>query len=112
MRKDLADIVCCPVHKTRLQLRVTKEEQGDIVSGILHCGDCPFDYPIEDSIPNLLPPEYHVDQVKEGKSGATPAAPPGEARRGLDAGESKQPRPARDGQAGQARHPGRKQGRA
>lgn len=66
MRKDLAAIVCCPVHKTRLDLQVLQEDsRGDIVKGTLSCPTCPFDYPIEEGVPNLLPPEYHVAQVKD-----------------------------------------------
>lgn len=65
MRKDLVAIVCCPVHKTALDLKVRQaDEHGDVVQGTLTCGKCRFDYPIEDGIPNLLPPEYHVDEVK------------------------------------------------
>lgn len=51
------DILCCPVHKTDLELKVAKEEEGDILTGSLRCAQCAFDYPIEDGIPNLLPPE-------------------------------------------------------
>jgi uncharacterized protein len=73
MRKDLVEIVCCPVHKTSLTLTASqKDDHGDILRGKLHCAKCRFDYPIEDGIPNLLPPEYHVDQVKAAK--AKPAA--------------------------------------
>ena len=65
MRKDLVQIVCCPVHKTALKLTVEKaDDHGDILEGQLRCATCKFDYPIEEGIPNLLPPEYHVDQVK------------------------------------------------
>jgi uncharacterized protein YbaR (Trm112 family) len=65
MRKDLVAIVCCPVHKTGLVLKAKKtDEHGDIVEGTLTCGKCRFDYPIEEGIPNLLPPEFHVDEVK------------------------------------------------
>jgi uncharacterized protein YbaR (Trm112 family) len=65
MRKDLAAIVCCPVHKTSLELRVKEADaHGDVVTGTLWCSKCKFDYPVEQGIPNLLPPEYHVDQVK------------------------------------------------
>jgi uncharacterized protein YbaR (Trm112 family) len=36
MRKDLAKIVCCPVHKTALDLKVRKrDEAGDILEGTL-----------------------------------------------------------------------------
>jgi uncharacterized protein len=66
MRKDLLAIVCCPVHKTPLVPEVKEEdEQGDILEGTLTCAKCRFAYPIEAGIPNLLPPEYHLDQVKE-----------------------------------------------
>ena len=79
MRRDLADIVCCPVHKSRLTLTVTSEDaRGDISSGTLHCSQCPFDYPIEEGVPNLLPPEYHVAEVKEKQPPAA-RAPKGKA---------------------------------
>lgn len=68
MRRDLADIVCCPVHKTPLDLTVRKkDEAGDILEGTLTCTKCKFDYPIEEGIPNLLPPSYHVDEVREAQ---------------------------------------------
>ena len=68
MRKDLVEIVCCPVHKTPLKLTVKEQDShGDIVEGTLRCATCKFDYPIEEGIPNLLPPEYHVDGVKAAK---------------------------------------------
>ncbi len=76
MRRDLAAIVCCPVHKSALKLEVTSEdEHGDIQSGTLRCTTCRFDYPIRDGIPNLLPPEYHLDEVKDA-----PTAPAKSAR--------------------------------
>lgn len=72
MRKDLVQIVCCPVHKTPLKLTVAKkDEHEDILEGTLRCADCRFDYPIEEGIPNLLPPEYHLDEVKAKKAGGT-----------------------------------------
>ena len=76
MRKDLLAIVCCPVHKTALEPRVARQDEaGDILEGTLWCATCRFAYPIEDGIPNLLPPEYHTDQVKE------PAPKPAPAKR-------------------------------
>jgi uncharacterized protein len=59
MKRDLLGILCCPVHKGDLELKVAREEAGDIVEGTLRCGQCRFDYPIEDGIPNLLPPDMH-----------------------------------------------------
>lgn len=78
MRKDLLAIVCCPVHKTLLEPRVTRQdEHGDVLEGTLTCAACRFAYPIEEGIPNLLPPEYHLDQVREPKA---PGALAGGAR--------------------------------
>ena len=56
MRPDLMEILACPVCKGDLTLKVTREEEGEIVEGSLHCKSCDETYPIEDSIPNLLPP--------------------------------------------------------
>jgi uncharacterized protein YbaR (Trm112 family) len=78
MRRDLVEIVCCPVHKTPLLLTVEEQDaHGDIVEGTLRCRECGFDYPIEEGIPNLLPPEYHVEGVQEKK--AKPAGKPAKA---------------------------------
>lgn len=66
MRKDLAEILCCPDDKTPLTLTASKEDDhGNVEEGLLHCKDCGFDFPIEGGIPNLLPKAYHVDQVKK-----------------------------------------------
>ena len=56
MKKDLMEILACPVCKGELTLTVTKEDGGEIVEGSLHCAHCDETYPIEDTIPNLLPP--------------------------------------------------------
>jgi uncharacterized protein YbaR (Trm112 family) len=56
MKKDLMDILCCPVCKGDLKLTVKKEEGGEIIEGSLYCPKCNETYPIEDGIPNLLPP--------------------------------------------------------
>jgi uncharacterized protein YbaR (Trm112 family) len=57
MRKDMMDILACPVCKGPLTLDVTKEEAEEVVTGSLHCAQCNETYPIEDTIPNLLPPD-------------------------------------------------------
>jgi uncharacterized protein len=56
MKKDLMDILCCPVCKGDLKPTVKKEEGGEIIDGSLYCAKCNETYPIEDGIPNLLPP--------------------------------------------------------
>ena len=57
MKKDLMEILVCPVCKGPLELRVKAEEGDDVVTGSLFCAACNESYPIEDTIPNLLPPE-------------------------------------------------------
>ena len=56
MRKDLMEIPACPMCKGELTLTVDEEKEGEIVCGTLFCAKCNERYPIEDSIPNLLPP--------------------------------------------------------
>ncbi len=56
MRKDLVEILACPMDKAPLQLTVEEEEGEEVVRGYLTCTQCGERYPIEDSIPNLLPP--------------------------------------------------------
>ncbi|MDD1769258.1 MAG: methytransferase partner Trm112 [Methanomassiliicoccales archaeon] len=58
MKRKLLDILACPVCKYHpLELEVTKEDDKEIVEGRLRCPKCEVDYPIEDGIPNMLPPE-------------------------------------------------------
>ena len=56
MKRDLMDILVCPVCRGELELTATKEEGDEIVEGSLQCQECGETYPIEDTIPNLLPP--------------------------------------------------------
>lgn len=55
MKRDLRDILCCPVCKGELELQVTREKGGEIIEGKLTCAKCNATYPIEEGIPNLLP---------------------------------------------------------
>lgn len=57
MKKELMDILVCPVCKGELQLNVEEENGAEIVTGSLYCSKCDVRYPIEDTIPNLLPPD-------------------------------------------------------
>lgn len=57
MKRDLMSILACPLCKGALELRVDRENEGEIVSGTLLCPKCGVDYPIEDTIPNMLPPD-------------------------------------------------------
>ena len=57
MRRDLMGILACPVCRGALLLIEEHAVDGDVITGILRCQACPEDYPITDSIPNLLPPD-------------------------------------------------------
>ena len=57
MKRELMDILACPVCKGNLELAVVEESADEVVSGSLRCPKCDVSYPIMDSIPNLLPPE-------------------------------------------------------
>ena len=55
MKRELMDILCCPVCKGDLVLEVEEGNENEIVKGTLYCGKCNVLYPIENGIPNLLP---------------------------------------------------------
>jgi uncharacterized protein YbaR (Trm112 family) len=56
MKKELMHILACPVCKGSLELNITEEKEGEVITGSLFCKKCTHTYPITDSIPNLLPP--------------------------------------------------------
>lgn len=57
MRKDIVDILACPMDKSPLELAVDEENGDEVIQGSLTCTQCGETYPIEDRIPNLLPPD-------------------------------------------------------
>jgi uncharacterized protein YbaR (Trm112 family) len=59
MKESIMEIIVCPVCKGTLELTVTDRKDGDIVSGSLLCRKCGHSYPIQDGIPNLLPPDVN-----------------------------------------------------
>lgn len=58
MKKDLMEILCCPMCKGDIALLVEEEYENDVDKGKLYCQKCNTYYPIEDGVPNLLPPGY------------------------------------------------------
>ena len=57
MKKELMDILACPVCKGKLELSVEEENQTEVVTVSLYCQRCDESYPIVDTTPNLLPPD-------------------------------------------------------
>jgi len=55
MKKELMDILACPVCKGELELKMEEENEAEVVTGSLYCRKCDVHYPIVDTIPNLLP---------------------------------------------------------
>jgi uncharacterized protein YbaR (Trm112 family) len=58
MKRDTMDILACPVCKGPLELTVTEEKDDEVITGSLFCPTCNHKYPISESTPNLLPPDY------------------------------------------------------
>jgi len=57
MQTQLMEILVCPMCHGELELAATKETDGEVMEGKLTCTQCHETYPIEDGIPNLLPPD-------------------------------------------------------
>ena len=58
MKRELMHILACPVCKGDLQLQVVEERGEEVISGSIYCSKCQHSYPIVDTIPNLLPPDW------------------------------------------------------
>lgn len=56
VKRELMEILACPVCRGELELTVEKEDEQEIVAGSLYCPKCHQRYPIVAAIPNLLPP--------------------------------------------------------
>ena len=62
MKKELMNILVCPVCKGELHLEISKEADEEIISGVLNCAACPEEYPIDNAIPNLLPRDLRATE--------------------------------------------------
>lgn len=63
MKQNLMEILVCPICKGELQLAVDEQDGDEIVRGSLFCARDNERYPIEDTIPNLLPPDMRGQHV-------------------------------------------------
>lgn len=57
MNESLMDVLCCPLDKQDLELTTKEQDDGEVIEGQLTCTECGTEYPIDDGIPNLLPPD-------------------------------------------------------
>ncbi|MFC1941874.1 methytransferase partner Trm112 [Chloroflexota bacterium] len=58
MKKELMDIIVCPVCKGALQLKVVEEQGNEVITGSLLCQQCSRAFPINEAIPSLIPPNF------------------------------------------------------
>jgi uncharacterized protein YbaR (Trm112 family) len=56
MKKHVLEIIACPECKGDLQLKISEEENEEVITGEFHCPNCYKSYPIQEGIPNMLPP--------------------------------------------------------
>jgi len=61
MKESMMDILCCPMDKADLEREVGREDEDEIVAGTLTCTECGESYPIEEGVPNMLPPDMRDD---------------------------------------------------
>jgi uncharacterized protein len=58
MKIKFLDKLACPFDKHDLEIKIYKEEQDEILEGILTCEHCHRYYPILHGIPIMSPDEY------------------------------------------------------
>ncbi len=63
MRQDLMEILVCPLCKGDLTLTIAAVEGDEVLTGDLFCPACNEHYPIDDGIPNLLPPDMRASMA-------------------------------------------------
>ena len=61
MKESLMEIIRCPMDKQELELEPIQESDDEVLEGRLVCTECGEEYPIEEGIPNLLPPDMRDD---------------------------------------------------
>lgn len=60
MRSSIIGILCCPLCKGKLELRIRETKtledgEEDVLEGTLTCVQCGIEYPIREGIPDFLP---------------------------------------------------------
>ncbi|MFA0821596.1 MAG: methytransferase partner Trm112 [Methanomethylovorans sp.] len=56
MKEELMEILACPLCKGDLILNTQSKEGNEVIKGTLYCKKCNEYYPIDEGIPNMLPP--------------------------------------------------------
>ncbi|MDF9794896.1 uncharacterized protein YbaR (Trm112 family) [Catalinimonas alkaloidigena] len=65
MHTSLMKKLCCPMDKADLNLQIfLKDENGEVIEGLLTCPDCQRYYPIVYGIPIMTPDEYREKSLE------------------------------------------------
>ena len=76
MKPELIDFLVCPTCRNRLDLKILKKTQDDdIEEGNLKCRVCDSACPIQNGIPNLLPPDLRKTIESENEILPPPPVP-------------------------------------
>jgi uncharacterized protein YbaR (Trm112 family) len=63
MKKDLMEILACPICKNiELKLYIFEENEREIESGLIYCPKCNRYYPIKGTIPVMLPDDLRKEE--------------------------------------------------
>ena len=65
MKITFFDKLVCPFDKHELSIRVFKQEQDEILEGILQCDQCHRHYPVVHGIPIMSPDEYREPKLEQ-----------------------------------------------
>lgn len=58
--------LCCPFDKSDLMLTTfTRDDQNNIVEGVLRCKDCTRIYPIISGVPIMTPDEFREESLEK-----------------------------------------------
>ena len=66
MKRQLLDILACPICKNHPLILHIFEEEKEIVEGVMMCNNCNRWYPIIEEIPYMLP-----DELRDGRDDLT-----------------------------------------
>jgi len=61
MKPELVSILACPVClASPLRLKVSRQQDEEVIDGTLSCPSCGKEYPIEEKIPRMVPEENEI----------------------------------------------------
>ncbi|HJO60479.1 MAG TPA: methytransferase partner Trm112 [SAR202 cluster bacterium] len=60
MKKTFLETIRCPLCKSNFALHSDSEKDNEILEGKLICSQCKEEFPIVNSVPNLLPPDLRL----------------------------------------------------